>query len=66
MRVPCAALAAAVSLAAFSAEPEAPLQALPYTPGLDVSALNRAADPCEDFYEFSCGGWIRNNPLPPD
>lgn len=33
---------------------------------VDVSALDRKADPCVDFYQFACGGWIARNPLPPD
>src|SRR5262249_24358499 len=33
---------------------------------VDVSALDRRADPCVDFYQFACGGWIAANPLPPD
>ncbi|XP_075871089.1 endothelin-converting enzyme 2b isoform X3 [Nelusetta ayraudi] len=29
-----------------------------------VEAMDRGADPCQDFYQFSCGGWMRKNPLP--
>ncbi|MGH7489551.1 MAG: M13 family peptidase, partial [bacterium] len=34
--------------------------------GLELQALDRTADPCTDFYQFACGGWIANNPVPPD
>ena len=43
-----------------------PLQAMPYSPSLDVTSLDRAVDPCVDFYKFSCGGWEKNNPIPAD
>jgi putative endopeptidase len=32
----------------------------------DLGAIDRAADPCVDFYQFSCGNWIKNNPIPSD
>jgi predicted metalloendopeptidase len=34
--------------------------------GFDISALDKTADPCVDFYQFACGGWLKNNPIPPD
>ncbi len=52
----------------LAAPPEAdtPLIALPYTPGLDVSAMDRSADACVDFYQYACGGWMKANRIPPD
>ena len=46
--------------------PERPLHALPYAPSLDLAAMDRSTDPCAEFYQFSCGGWMKNNPIPPD
>ena len=59
----------AALLAATGARAEAPttpLHELPYTPSLDVAAMDRSANACEDFYQYSCGGWIRDNPIPSD
>ncbi len=39
---------------------------LPYTPSLDPASMDRTVDPCVDFYEYSCGGWKKMNPIPPD
>ena len=43
-----------------------PIHSLPYTPSLDLDSMDRAADPCVDFYQFVCGTWIKTNPIPPD
>ncbi len=54
------------SSGATAPAPEHPLHALPYTPSLDLDSMDRGADPCVDFYQFVCGGWMKNNPIPPD
>ena len=54
------------SLAAQPAPSARPLDAMPYSPSLDLTSLDRTVDPCVDFYKFSCGGWQKNNPIPAD
>jgi len=49
-----------------AAEEDRPTTSLPYTPGLDVNAMDRTADPCEDLFQYACGGWLVNNPIPDD
>src|SRR5258708_11668132 len=34
--------------------------------GVDLTSLDRTADPCSDFYQFTCGGWMASHPAPPD
>jgi putative endopeptidase len=34
--------------------------------GLDGDALDRSADPCQDFYQFACGSWIAKTEVPAD
>jgi putative endopeptidase len=34
--------------------------------GLEAASLDRTVDPCVDFYQFACGGWLNANQIPPD
>ncbi|MBP3253130.1 MAG: M13 family metallopeptidase [Bacteroidales bacterium] len=32
--------------------------------GIELQNLDLKVAPSEDFYQFACGGWMKNNPLP--
>ena len=34
--------------------------------GFSTTNLDRSCKSCEDFYEFAMGGWMKNNPIPPE
>ncbi len=50
------------SLALFAADPPPAASAS----GLDTAAMNTTVNPCVNFYQYACGNWIANNPIPAD
>ena len=42
-----------------TSEPKKPIS-------FDLSAIDKTADPCTNFYQYACGNWMKNNPIPSD
>jgi putative endopeptidase len=49
----------------FTLDTDAGPTAVPKKPiSFDLTAIDKTADPCTDFYQYACGTWNKNNPIP--
>jgi putative endopeptidase len=64
MNVRFAVLAVAATLACANSTKNAHEAAEPPAKGVELSDMDRKANPCDDFYDFANGAWRAQNPIP--
>jgi putative endopeptidase len=57
---------AAVQLTAQTAANESKPKPVKASKSFDPSAIDKTADPCTNFYQYACGNWVKDNPIPSD
>jgi predicted metalloendopeptidase len=59
-------IAVTAILCAFALSAQTPPASRPNSLHFDINAIDKSADPCVDFYQYACGTWVKNNPIPAD
>jgi endothelin-converting enzyme/putative endopeptidase len=58
------AVAASLTLCVLSAQ--TPTSQASGPAQFDLTAIDKSVDPCVNFYQYACGTWMKNNPIPAD
>ena len=56
---------AGLTLAMFTACALTCAQSSTPASGVDLKAIDKSVDPCTNFYQYACGNWLKENPIPP-
>src|SRR6202048_4694293 len=61
-----AVIVCCASLARVNARASARAADAPGYWGFDTANLDKSCKPCDDFFQFAMGGWMKSNPIPPE
>src|ERR1700719_1357703 len=61
-----AVIVCCASLARVNARASARAADSPGYWGFETANLDKTCKPCDDFFQFAMGGWMKNNPIPPE
>lgn len=62
----CCLLAASPAVPLFAQSTPQPTPSPSELRVFDPTLIDATVDPCQNFYRYSCNGWFKKNPLPPD
>ncbi len=52
-------------IVSLSLDSDPVMPAVPRKPVMfDLTSIDKTADPCTDFFQYACGNWVKNNPIP--